>query len=206
MLQAVSVSTKTGFCDFAQNDKRFFGSATPSYKQNLTMQWIEIHNQSQVDDVPSKELFELWIGATLRGQAAEIGIQLVDEDEIKRLNHVFRGQRKVTDILSFPYTVSDDRVHSPHQQSNTADSTSLPYLGDIAICVPQLQADAKQLDKTELEHWAHLTIHATLHLLGYDHENLQDQQEMEQAENDIMQELQYSAPWSFDADDGFDMS
>ena len=153
------------------------------------MLWLEIHHQSSSDNVPSKALFELWIGTALAGKPGEIGIKLVDAEEIQRLNKQYRHKDQVTDVLSFPANSNDDFPVA------TSIEQHLPYLGDIAICVERLQLDAKELGKSELQHWAHITIHAALHLLGYDHMNAHDQQEMQLLENRIMEELQFAAPW-----------
>lgn len=146
------------------------------------MLWLEVHNNCSAENIPSKEHLEFWITATLAGQPAEIGISLVEAKEIQQLNKTYRNIDKITDVLSFTADtpVLDDQ---------------LPYLGDIAICVERLRQDAKELQKKEIEHWAHIIIHSVLHLLGYDHTKSKDQQEMHQLENQIMQDLKLAAPW-----------
>ena len=151
------------------------------------MHWLELYNETEYD-IPSKELFDLWIAATLGGQDGELSIKVVSKEKMMQLNSQYRNKNQATDVLSFAYTEDYQTEETPH----------LPYLGDVAICAEILQKDAKKQNKTIEEHWAHITIHSVLHLLGYDHQSTEDQQEMEQLESKIMLDLKLNNPWNVD--------
>ncbi|MBE8215423.1 MAG: rRNA maturation RNase YbeY [Endozoicomonadaceae bacterium] len=110
-----------------------------------------------------------------------ISLYLVDELESAKLNHDWRKKEGATNILSFP--------------SHLTESNPIFLLGDLAICAPlvQLEADAQQ--KELQQHWAHLTIHGTLHLLGYDHIEEKEAHEMETIEIKMMKKLGYPNPY-----------
>jgi len=103
--------------------------------------------------------------------------------EIQALNAQFRGQDKPTNVLSFPY--------EPILGEN---ETPLP-LGDIAICAPLVEQEAKDQNIPLLMHWAHLVIHGSLHLLGYDHQTDEQAVQMESLETQMMIELGFSDPY-----------
>ncbi|HBS43122.1 MAG TPA: rRNA maturation RNase YbeY, partial [Oceanospirillales bacterium] len=68
-------------------------------------------------------------------------------------------------------------------------------LGDLVICIPVVAAEAEEQGKTAEAHWAHMVIHGCLHLLGYDHINDEEAEEMEGLERLILAELGYSDPY-----------
>jgi probable rRNA maturation factor len=100
---------------------------------------------------------------------------------MSELNHRYRGISRATNVLSF-----------------TADLPShlhLPLLGDIVICAPLLEREAKEQNKSSDAHWAHLVVHGTLHLLGYDHTEDAEAQAMERLETLALDKLHFSAPY-----------
>lgn len=135
--------------------------------------------------VPGKAKFNRWVWAALSGakhrRAVEVVIRLVNEAEGRRLNHSWRGKSHATNVLSFP-AVLPAGVHSP-------------LLGDLVMCAPVVRREAAEQDKTAEAHWAHLTVHGILHLLGYDHENARQAEEMESLETDILAGLGYPDPY-----------
>lgn len=104
-----------------------------------------------------------WATAALRiasvAYPCDIGVRIVDEDESRVLNRDYRGKDKPTNILSFP----SDLPEFVRTKLETA------LLGDLVICAPVVRREAEEQGKTEQAHWAHLTVHGVLHLLGYDH-------------------------------------
>jgi len=104
-------------------------------------------------------------------------IRLVAIEESHELNKQFRGKDKSTNVLSFPYDDMED------------------YLGDIVICWPVVQQEAKEQNKTEEAHLAHMVVHGVLHLLGFDHIDEVEAQEMEALECEIMNVLGYANPY-----------
>lgn len=140
------------------------------------------------EEVPSDENFTLWVAAALDEAHKErlVSIRLVDEDESQELNHQYRGKDKATNVLSFP--------------SELPDFVDDPLLGDLAICASVVIREAREQGKAIAAHWAHMTIHGTLHLQGYDHINDADAEEMESLEIAILAELGYPNPYELSAD------
>lgn len=99
---------------------------------------------------------------------AELSIQVVDSDEMTRFNHQYRGKETDTNVLSFPVDAELQR------------QTGL--LGDLIICGDVVYREAREQAKSPEHHWAHMTIHGTLHLLGYDHIADDDAEVMETIE------------------------
>ena len=136
---------------------------------------------------PSAADFERWLNAALAGRRdeAELSIRLVDADESQSLNAQYRGKDKPTNVLSFPFEAPEG-----------IPSSELDHLlGDLVICAPVIAHEAKQQQKPELNHWAHMVVHGTLHLLGYDHQNDEEAIEMEQLERNILETLGIPDPY-----------
>ena len=138
-------------------------------------------------EVPERQWFEKWILASLKkanqADEAELTVRIVDEAEIKTLNETYRHKTGVTNVLSFPF------------EAPAEVSLSEKFLGDIVICAPVIQQEARQQDKPLLHHWAHMTVHGTLHLLGYDHITARQAEEMETLEIDILSEFGIPNPY-----------
>lgn len=117
----------------------------------------------------------------LRNQDTEVSILLVDDEEMSQLNETYRHKKGPTNVLSFPFEKPDD--------------IELSLLGDLVICVPQMIREALAQHKPIHAHFAHLTIHGCLHLLGYDHENKQDAEQMEQLEIELLTALNIPNPY-----------
>ena len=96
-------------------------------------------------------------------EPAEICISFISNEEIKKLNHEFRGVDAVTDVLSFP--LGENGVYDRNPD------TGALQLGDIAISMQKAEQQAEQYGHTLQREVAYLTVHSTLHLLGYDHVN-----------------------------------
>lgn len=133
--------------------------------------------------MPEADEFNRWIAATLEGRRgeAELAVRVVDEAEGRRLNHVYRGRDYATNVLSFPADLPED--------------LGLQLLGDLVLCAPVVAREAAEQDKPPLAHWAHLTIHGCLHLLGFDHESVVDAEAMEALETEILGRLGYPDPY-----------
>jgi len=136
--------------------------------------------------LPAATSFRRWVEAALRGakrrKAAELAIRIVGADEGRALNRDYRGKDYATNVLSFP-------VELP-------PGIALPLIGDLAICAPVVQREAAEQGKAERDHWAHLTIHGVLHLLGYDHVDERDATIMEALETRILASLGIADPYT----------
>ena len=146
---------------------------------------VDIQSAS-ADPVPDEDDLRRWIMAALASQSptredTEVSVRLVDIDEMSTLNRTYRGKDGPTNVLSFP--------------SDLPPELELPLLGDIVICVPVVQREAAQQGKPPTAHWAHMTVHGTLHLLGYDHIEDNEAAAMEALESAILAELDYPCPY-----------
>lgn len=116
----------------------------------------------------------------------EIGIACVDNAESHQLNLEYRGKDKPTNVLSFPSDLPDEMA---------AILESFP-VGDLVICIPVVLQEAIDQQKTPIEHFTHMLVHGTLHLMGYDHETSeQDAEEMEALEIEILKKLGFDNPY-----------
>ncbi|MDH5547667.1 MAG: rRNA maturation RNase YbeY [Gammaproteobacteria bacterium] len=133
--------------------------------------------------MPTPEQICHWANTALHGREenATVCIRIMDEDEMTELNSTYRGKNSPTNVLSFPMDMPP--------------GIDLTILGDIAVCAPVVANEAREQEKSYESHWAHMIIHGTLHLLGYDHIDEADAQEMETLETEIMHGLQYPNPY-----------
>ncbi|MDO9622758.1 MAG: rRNA maturation RNase YbeY [Pseudomonas sp.] len=148
---------------------------------------LDLQVATQATDLPSAAQFRAWCEIALRQRTAdsELTIRLVDETEGHELNHTYRQRDYATNVLSFPADVPDELL-------------DIPLLGDLVICVPVVEREALEQEKTPEAHWAHLVIHGCLHLLGYDHIDDDEAEEMEALERTLLAELGHPDPYADD--------
>ncbi|HSH49423.1 MAG TPA: rRNA maturation RNase YbeY [Halomonas sp.] len=136
-------------------------------------------------DLPSQADLERWVGAVLARhpdeQRNELTVRFVDDDESRALNATYRGKSSATNVLSFPF-------EGPPE-------VALPLLGDLVVCVPVVRREAERQNKALHDHYAHMVIHGTLHLMGYDHVEDGEAEIMEALECAILAELGIAAPY-----------
>lgn len=145
-----------------------------------------LRNDAGRRGVPTRKSFEAWIGAIpeLR-RHAQVNILIVDVREGRRFNREFRHKDYATNVLSFPYEPL------PHEKSS--------LLGDLVICAPVVAREAAEQGKRARDHWAHLSIHGVLHLLGHDHQTAADALRMEALEVRILARLGIANPYETNA-------
>jgi probable rRNA maturation factor len=133
--------------------------------------------------LPAAVSFRRWATAAAEGRIrrADLAIRLVDTKEGRALNRHYRGKDYATNVLSFP-------VELPQ-------GVNLPLLGDLVICAPVVAREAAEQRKPLAAHYAHLTIHGVLHLLGLDHEDTREAEAMEQIEREILASLDFPDPY-----------
>ena len=136
--------------------------------------------------VPASTSFRKWVAAALKGRIreADLAIRIVDEREGQALNRHYRGKDYATNVLSFP--------------AELPEGVKLPLLGDLVICAPVVAREAAEQGKPVAAHYAHLTVHGVLHLLGWDHEHDKDAEAMEQLEREVLAELGLPDPYAAD--------
>jgi len=141
---------------------------------------IAVKNEQHL---PDKRDFHHWLSETVRlfQQDSEVTIRLVDEQESQQLNNMYRGKEKPTNVLSFPF--------------EAPPGIELNLLGDLIICKQVVEKEALEQNKTVSAHWAHMVVHGALHLLGYDHIEDKDAEEMESLETEIMQKMGFNDPY-----------
>lgn len=135
--------------------------------------------------LPAATSFRRWVAAALTGakhdKSAELSIRIVDADEGLDLNSRYRHKDYATNVLSFP--------------ADLPSGFELPLLGDLVICAPVVAREATEQRKPERDHWAHLTVHGTLHLLGFDHVIASEAECMEALETRILAEMRIPDPY-----------
>ena len=134
---------------------------------------------------PADPELRKWTRAALgsKGANAEIALRIVGLAEGRRLNLLWRGQDKPTNVLSFP--AADTARVDRHRR----------LLGDVVLCAPVVAREARAQDKLLAHHFAHLVVHGCLHLLGYDHEDEADATRMERHERRILRQLGIADPY-----------
>lgn len=137
--------------------------------------------------VPSAVSFRKWVAAALKGRIreADLAIRIVDGKEGRSLNRHFRGKDYATNVLSFPAELP----------KGLPKELKLPLLGDLVICAPVVAREAREQHKPLVAHYAHLTVHGALHLLGWDHDNEADAVCMEQLEREILAGMGIEDPY-----------
>lgn len=139
--------------------------------------------------LPAEADFQRWLDHVLPQfqEESEVTIRLVDEAESHDLNLTYRGMDKPTNVLSFPF--------------EAPPGMEMPLLGDLIICRQVVEREAGEQGKPLMAHWAHMVVHGSLHLLGYDHIVNEEAEEMESLETDIMQGMGYPDPYLSEKDD-----
>jgi len=138
--------------------------------------------------VPKRAQLRRWMSAALK-RDARITLRIVDEPEGRKLNKDYRGRDYATNVLTFVY----DDMHIPISLPVASEESFLS--GDVVICAPVVEKEAAEQHKDLLAHYAHLAIHAALHLQGYDHDDEKDAAAMESLETALMLKLRYPDPY-----------
>jgi len=138
---------------------------------------IDLQIDSRAARPPTFAQVRRWAGAALE-KPGEITVRIVGTAEARRLNFRYRGEDHATNVLSFPYALSPRMVQ-----------------GDIILCAPVIAREARSQRKTLEAHFAHLTVHAVLHLQGYDHRRRREAERMEALEKKLLAKLGYPDPY-----------
>ncbi len=162
-------------------------------RKSILMMVCPMEAKVEIDLRVNDEIWSDWPGelesdiqialdtAAIATRGGQIDLLLTNDDEIQKLNAQWRGKDKPTDVLSFP---------------SEEDAAFENFLGDIVVSHGVLTRDAAQMGKTKTAHLQHLIIHGYLHLLGFDHIEDDDAEEMEGLERKILAELGLPDPYS----------
>lgn len=140
--------------------------------------------------LPAAASFRKWVRAALDGAGrrfdSEVAIRLLDAAEGQAMNLQYRGKDYATNVLSFPAEMPE----------GLPEDFDFPQLGDLAICAPVVAREAAGQGKALNDHYAHLTVHGVLHLLGFDHIEDDEAEEMEALERVILASLGIADPYA----------
>ncbi len=146
---------------------------------------VAVQRATRAAGVPPAARLTRWaLTALERTARGELTVRIVGRGESAALNARYRGKRGPTNVLSF---LSDPAA---------AKGRELLPLGDVVICASVVAREAREQGKTLAAHWAHMVIHGTLHLQGYDHENARDAAVMEARERALLATLGFPDPYS----------
>ncbi|MEM8540755.1 MAG: rRNA maturation RNase YbeY [Pseudomonadota bacterium] len=148
---------------------------------NNAGQWPD---KTAIEAVASKAVRRCLKELKIEDVESELSIVLTNDDEIRKLNENWRKKDNATNVLSFPaFEMSVGQMPGP-------------MLGDIVLAVETIEREARELGISFLDHLTHLIVHGLLHLLGYDHENDTDAEQMEALETEILAQLGIKDPYS----------
>ena len=144
---------------------------------------VEIQYAVSPDGLPTEQDFVDWVSVVIPEDKQDVvmTVRVVDEQESAQLNETYRHKQGSTNVLSFSADIPEE-VESK-------------LLGDLVICAPVVAREAKEQGKETLAHWAHMVIHGTLHLQGYDHQTDKEAQEMEDVERNILIKIGFKDPY-----------
>lgn len=155
------------------------------------MNHIDLQRVFEADGQPDLASLQRWVDGALAGAVegdAELVIRIVDEAESAELNGYYRDKPGPTNILSFPF-------EAPDIQGLDNSLLDCDLLGDLVVCAPVLAREALEQGKALEDHWAHIIIHGVLHLLGYDHNDDAEAEQMESQEIKLLQQLNIRNPY-----------
>lgn len=159
---------------------------------------IDLQLASGCSDIPSLIDMQRWLNILMSEQQLvdkEITVRVVDIAEIQQLNSQFRGKDKATNVLSFPFEMPSITLPNDMDMDMNMEKMMPNFLGDIVICAPVVKQEAAEQNKAIQDHWAHMLVHGTLHLIGYDHIEEQDANEMEGIEISVLKKLAIDDPY-----------
>jgi len=149
---------------------------------------VDVFQACDDNTIPAADVVKNWIvlAANAAGHSSdvEVSVRIVDADESRALNHEYRGKDKPTNVLSFPA----GRIEG------LPDDVPV-QLGDIVVCASVVGEEAIEQGKAIADHWAHMLVHGTLHLMGYDHETDAEAAEMEALETQILMKSGLKDPY-----------
>ena len=142
---------------------------------------LELQVASSEQELPEQAEFQQWLNTCFPDIKGSVLVRIVDAEESAELNQHYRQKEGPTNVLSFPFDLPDE-IENDH-------------LGDLVLCAPVIRREASEQGKSVMHHWSHMLIHGVLHLLGYDHLNDEEAEEMEGIEVELLSRLAVSNPY-----------
>jgi probable rRNA maturation factor len=139
---------------------------------------LAVQFASTAKDLPSRAQVRRWVTAALE-HSAEITVRIVDAEEAQALNQDYRQKGYVPNVLTFEYGEISPGVLG----------------GDVVICAPVVEREAREQGKPLKDHYAHMTVHGVLHLQGYDHLDPAEAEAMESREAAILKQFRIPNPY-----------
>ena len=142
---------------------------------------LSVQEAVKAHPLPARAQWRKWAQAALENDA-QVTLRIVDTAEGRRLNAQFRGKDYATNVLTFAY--------------GKPAVAGAALCGDIVLCAPVVEVEAAEQSKPLEAHYAHLVVHAMLHLQGYDHETDEEAHAMESRESALVMQLGYPDPYT----------
>ena len=150
---------------------------------------VDVQIASDAAGIPASKSIRDWVRTAINetdpGRDVDVSVRVVDEDEMRTLNRQYRDQNKSTNVLAFP--VGKGGFVPPGER---------PLLGDIVVCAGVVAREANEQGKRLDDHWGHMLVHGTLHLLGHDHITDQQAEAMEALERRVLATLGIADPYA----------
>lgn len=141
---------------------------------------VDVQIAARRSAAPAAADLRHWAEKALQDEAGEVCVRVVGAEEGGRLNSRYRGIGTPTNVLSFP---------------SGAEVAGEKHLGDVVVCAPVVEAEAREQQKRCCDHYAHMVVHGVLHLRGFDHESVAQAREMEGLETAILKEVGVADPY-----------
>ena len=149
---------------------------------------IEVQRATAAGQIPRTADIRRWAGAALSlvDGPCGVAVRIVDGREGRGLNRRYRGIDRSTNVLSFP----------AERPAALVEELDCRPLGDVVLCAPRVVREAREQGKPACDHWAHLTMHGVLHLLGHDHQTRAEARRMESLERRLLAGLGIPDPYA----------
>lgn len=168
---------------------------------------VVVQKALRAPGLPGAAVIRRWVAAAAGDATGEITVRIVGDDESAALNARYRGRQGPTNVLAFPTDAGEAHggvgagALPPEDWGSAAlgeYGDDLPPLGDVVVCAPVVGREAAEQGKALDAHWAHIVMHGTLHLLGYDHLSRVEADVMEGRERDLLAGFGFPDPYLLD--------
>ena len=160
---------------------------------------LDIQNPYEYKSIPSESELQQWVEAAIQGGYIEhdfsVVVRFVNEKEGLVLNQAYRHKKYATNVLSFPFEEPEFTTEILELNEALSEHLQQQHLGDIVLCEEVVKKESKEQNKRLVQHWAHLIVHGTLHLQGYDHLTDEEANLMEALEIRILENLGFNNPY-----------